>query len=302
MNKNISDVLSWVEFDKETNKETNFPPKKVNLFNRLIASTDNFFVIAAVGAFVEGYVMIISKKLIPSMALIEKNQKYELDWLIEILSKTIKKTYSKEVAIFEHGMCACIGGLDRAHIHLMPVSKKMTDELLTSAINKVLVNRRAGILSVEYRGYKLENIHDITQIMETSEKEDYKINGKQLFYEDIKNLSVENWPFSAEDLVLRGGHYVFFKTSLSKVSFLTDKNFKTQLGREIVFETEKEMSQEMKIFCEKVYKKNMYSKIWRWQEFSFNENILSTIDGLIDPLQDLCKKNNKFNLTVSKRR
>ncbi len=95
MNKNISDVLSWVEFDKETNKETNFPPKKVNLFNRLIASTDNFFVIAAVGAFVEGYVMIISKKLIPSMALIEKNQKYELDWLIEILSKTIKKNLFK---------------------------------------------------------------------------------------------------------------------------------------------------------------------------------------------------------------
>ena len=42
MNKNISDVLSWAEFDKGTNKEINFPPRKVNLFNRLIASTDNF--------------------------------------------------------------------------------------------------------------------------------------------------------------------------------------------------------------------------------------------------------------------
>ena len=81
MKNNISDVLSWEEFEKETLNEKNFPPKKIELFNRLIASTDNFFVIAAIGAFVKGYVMIISKKLIPSLALIESNQKSELDHL-----------------------------------------------------------------------------------------------------------------------------------------------------------------------------------------------------------------------------
>ena len=138
MKNNISDVLSWEEFEKETLNEKNFPPKKIELFNRLIASTDNFFVIAAIGAFVKGYVMIISKKLIPSLALIESNQKSELDWLITNLSETIKKKYEKEISIFEHGMCACIGGLDRAHLHLMPVTKNLNDELFLDAINKVL--------------------------------------------------------------------------------------------------------------------------------------------------------------------
>ncbi len=302
MKNNISDVLSWEEFEKETLNEKNFPPKKIELFNRLIASTDNFFVIAAIGAFVKGYVMIISKKLIPSLALIESNQKSELDWLITNLSETIKKKYEKEISIFEHGMCACIGGLDRAHLHLMPVTKNLNDELFLDAINKVLKNRRAGISSVEFRGHKLENIHDITQIMDTSGSENYKVNGKQLYYKDIKNLSVENWPFSAQKLVLKGGHYVFFKISSSNVSFLTDQNFQTQLGRQIVFEIEKKTSPEMQKLYEKIKKKNFYANIWRWQEFSFNENIFSTIDDLIDPLQDLSSKNNKFNFNVSKRR
>tara|TARA_Y100000816_G_scaffold223741_1_gene168681 strand:- start:58 stop:966 length:909 start_codon:yes stop_codon:yes gene_type:complete len=302
MKNNISDVLSWEEFEKETLNEKNFPPKKIELFNRLIASTDNFFVIAAIGAFVKGYVMIISKKLIPSLALIESNQKSELDWLITNLSETIKKKYEKEISIFEHGMCACIGGLDRAHLHLMPVTKNLNDELFLDAINKVLKNRRAGISSVEFRGHKLENIHDITQIMDTSGGENYKVNGKQLYYKDIKNLSVENWPFSAQKLVLKGGHYVFFKISSSNVSFLTDQNFQTQLGRQIVFEIEKKTSPEMQKLYEKIKKKNFYANIWRWQEFSFNENIFSTIDDLIDPLQDLSSKNNKFNFNVSKRR
>ena len=47
--------------------------------------------------------MIISKKLIPSLALIESNQKSELDWLITNLSETIKKKYEKEISIFENG-------------------------------------------------------------------------------------------------------------------------------------------------------------------------------------------------------
>tara|TARA_B100002052_G_scaffold271633_1_gene272672 strand:+ start:1125 stop:2036 length:912 start_codon:yes stop_codon:yes gene_type:complete len=303
MNKNIiKDVLSWEKFDDETSKETNFPPKKIDLFNRLMASTDNFFVIAAIGAFVPGYVMIISKKLIPSLALIEDDQKNELDWLITTISGTIKKIYKKEMTIFEHGMCACIGGLDRAHLHLMPINKGLSDEILIKCINKALIRRRAGISSVEFNDHKFENIHDITEIMNSSDKDLYKINGKQLFYEDIKNLDVENWPFSTRPLVLKGGHYVLFKSSSPSISFLTNKNFQTQLGREIVFEVEKESNPEMSKLNEKILNKNSYANIWKWQEFSFKENIYSTMNDLIDPLQDIYKKDNKFNFKVSLRR
>ena len=123
MNKKMNDVLSWEKFEENTFNEKKYPPEKIELFNRLIASTENFFVIAAIGAFVPGYVMIVTKKLLPSLALIEDSQKDELDWLIKTLSESISEVYQKKVALFEHGMCACIGGLDRAHLHIMPMSQ-----------------------------------------------------------------------------------------------------------------------------------------------------------------------------------
>ena len=142
----VQDVLSWEKFNEETNKEQTYPPKKIDLFNRLIASTENFFVIAAIGAFVPGYVMIISKELIPSLALIEDNQKEELDWLIKNLSKSISNVYDKDITMFEHGMCACIGGLDRAHLHMMPISKGLSEDKIVKCINRALIRRSSELL------------------------------------------------------------------------------------------------------------------------------------------------------------
>ena len=58
----MEDVLSWDKFFYETNKSKFYPPKKIDLYNRLVAFTDNFFVIAAIGAFTPGYLMIVTKK------------------------------------------------------------------------------------------------------------------------------------------------------------------------------------------------------------------------------------------------
>ncbi len=298
----IQDVLSWDKFLEETKKEKIYPPKKIDLFNRLIASTKNFFVIGAIGAFVPGYTMIISKKLIPSLALIEDDQRNELEWLIRILSETITKVYDKEITMFEHGMCACIGGLDRAHLHMMPITKGLSDDKIINCINRALIRRRAGITSVEVDGYKFENIHDITEIMNGSQEGTYKINGQQLLYSDIKNLDVENWPFSTRPVVLKGGHYVLFKTSSLSTSFLTNKNFNTQLGREIVYEIEKENNPVINELSNKILKKNNYANVWKWQEFSFKENIYSTMNDLIDPLKEIYEKNNEFNFQISQRR
>ena len=114
--------------------------------------------------------------------------------------------------IFEHGMCACIGGLDRAHLHIMPITKSVDNETIIECINLALLRRRAGISSVEVDGYKFENIHDITEIMNGAEKNSYKINGKQLRYDNIKDdLDLNNWPFSTRPTVLKGGHMFILK-------------------------------------------------------------------------------------------
>ena len=43
MNNAITDVLSWDEFLKHSKARVVYPPKKVELFNRLIGHTKNFF-------------------------------------------------------------------------------------------------------------------------------------------------------------------------------------------------------------------------------------------------------------------
>jgi len=298
---NIQDALSWINFLNESKKRNIYPPKKVELFNRLIAHTKNFFVIAALGAFNPGYLMIITKELIPSLSLIEDSQLEELKWLISSLKKALKETYDKDVVLFEHGMCACVGGLDRAHLHIMTISKNIDDNFLKETINEVLVKRKAGIKSIDFNGYKLENIHDINEILKSKDSSSYKIEGKQLLYEDIKDdMDVKNWPVSTRKHVMKGGHYVYFQTKTFNTSFLTKENFQTQMGRQIVFEVEVKKNKALKEFHNKVMEKNDYANIWRWQEFSFKENILKTMEDLIPSLQKI-DTNNTFKFQTFKK-
>ena len=302
MNKSlIKDQLAWDRFFNESSKRETYPPKKIELFNRLVAYTNNFFVITALGAFSPGYLMIITKKLIPSISMVEDEHIEELHWLIEVMLKAVRKTYNKETVIFEHGNCSCLGGLDRAHLHIMTIDEKADDDLVKKCINKTLISRRAGISSIEINGYKLENIHDISEIMNSSESNSYKVNGKQLVYEDICNaFDINNWPVSTRKHVQNKGQFVYFKTNSSSTSFLTDKNFQTQLGRQIVFEIEKETNSDIKKMSEEILTKNSYANIWKWQEFSFKENMLATMNDLIPALSDI--KNDKFNfLTFEKK-
>ena len=300
----IKDVLSWEKFYEESTKRDSYPPKEIKLFNRLVSHTNNFFVISAIGAFTPGYLMLVTKKLLPSFGMIEDQHLDELKWLIEVISKALIKTYKRETVIFEHGMCACVGGLDRAHLHMMTIDSSFSDDLIKDSINKVLIRRKAGIESVEINGHKLENIHDILEVMNSSDVNSYKINGSQLFYEDISNnLDVSNWPISTRPHVRRGGHYVYFKTKSSSSSFLTDKNFQTQLGRQIIFETEIKKNLVLRTMYEKIIKENEYANVWKWQEFSFKQNMLKTMNDLVPALQEIKNdhKNKIFNFQTFKK-
>ena len=292
----IEDVLSWDNFFSNAKKRKPYPPEKIELFNRLMCHTNNFFLIAAIGAFTPGYVMLITKKLLPSMSMIQDSEIEELKWLVKTISSALKTIYNREVISFEHGMCSCVGGLDRAHLHIMPISKNISNEKFINSIDKVLLKRRAGIESVEVNGHKLDNLHDIAHIMDSAENNSYKVHGKQLTYKDIyNNLDLNNWPISARDHSSKGGHYVYFKTKDSSTSFLTNKNFQTQLGRQIAFELEMETNQKIKDLYNKITSENKYANIWKWQEFPFNENILKTINDLFPVLLEIQKIKNNYN-------
>ena len=133
----IKDALSWEDFYNNSEKRKPYPPKKVELFNRLICHTNNFFVIAAIGAFTPGYVMLVTKNLIPSMGMLKDSQINELKWLINVISEKLEKIYNRDVVCFEHGMCSCVGGLDRAHLHIITIKKNISSGKLINSINAI---------------------------------------------------------------------------------------------------------------------------------------------------------------------
>tara|TARA_A100001037_G_scaffold303988_1_gene339447 strand:+ start:4288 stop:5199 length:912 start_codon:yes stop_codon:yes gene_type:complete len=285
----LNDQLSWKKFIKESSKEKII--KEVKPYNRLIAHTKNFFVISGYGSFTEGYVLIITKDFIPSYGLIKREMLVELNFLKKILKLNSKNQYDKDVVFFEHGMCACVGGLDRAHLHVMTVNKKTSEDSLSRAIEKVLYKRKVGIKSIKYKKYKLENIHDINEFMNDSRYtmgKDYTIEGKLLELRDIKNLEVEKWPFVTEDHIKSGGHYVYFKSSYLNSSFLTKKNFQTQFGRQVIYENEMDLSFEFRSQINKLIDENKFLEPWKWQSCIFEENLIKTVNDMRNSL-----KNNK---------
>ena len=133
--------------------------------------------------------------------------------------------------------------------------------------------------------------------MDSKKNLSYKIGGKQLSHKDIKNdLNLSKWPTSAHKHVKQGGHYVYFNNNSSASSFLTGKNFETQLGREILFDIEIKTNDKLKNFYNEATRKNSYCNVWKWQEFQFKENMFKTMNDLIPALLDI--KSNKFNFST----
>ena len=300
------DQLSWEEFYKESQYRSSLP-KKVNEFNRLVAHTKNFFIISGYGAFTPGYLLIISKDFLPSFGFVEDDQLNELNFIIKLLKETITQEIDRTSVVFEHGMCACVGGLDRAHIHIMSVPKKTNKKNIEDAINLTLYNRKAGIEYIEYNNYKLQNMHDISHIYDdlVSKKEkskEFKIVGKLFKIKDIKNLKVNNWPTITLNHIKKGGHYVYFKSDFDASSFLTTNNFETQFGREVVYQNELILNNEFKKKVTEFKKNNQNLNVWQWQHYTFEKDILDSMKiakaGLIKIKTKYLNEFNEFELNI----
>ena len=289
-----NDQLSWEKFYNKCKERTSFPDQ-INEFNRLVAHTKNFFIISGYGAFTPGYLLIVTKNFLPSFGLIDNDQIKELNFLIKLLKESIEQEYNRNSVVFEHGMCACIGGLDRAHIHVMSISKETNEKSISDAIDLTLYNRKAGIDYIEYNNYRMQNLHDINHIYEEiiSKKEknnEFKIIGKILKKNDIQNLSVKKWPTITLNHIQKGGHYVYFKSDFEKSSFLTTKNFQTQFGREVVYQNELILNSVFKKKVEKLKNENKHLNVWQWQHFTFEEDVLNSMKSTKTGLTKLQKK------------
>ena len=66
--------------------------------------------------------------------------------------------------------------------------------------------------------------------MNSPEPNSYKVNGKQLLYDDIcSDFDINNWPISTRKHSQESLPYVYFKTGSSSTSFLTNNIFLVSL-------------------------------------------------------------------------
>lgn len=293
-NFNIDD-LEWEEFKIHSKLNINKLPKNIKKYNRLISHTENFFLIAGYGAFNEGYVLLLPKKLISSFSHLETSLLKEFLWFRKIIIKQLSSIYkNSNIADFEHGLCACLGGLDRAHLHFMPY-KKINKKNIVNSINKSLHRRAIGNISIKIDELVLTHPEDIKLFLNKKNNKKYKISGKFFKLNDIaSNKSIYDYPLINNKKIKKSKPYIYFNSGYKKSSFITLNDISTQLGREIIFNID--YFDQRKI--EELVKKNKlnFSKnkfYWRWQEELFKKNIILTMNKLSSKFYSYTKKYGK---------
>ena len=118
------------------------------------------------------------------------------------------------------------------------------------------------------------------------EGKDYEVNGKLFKLDDITNLDFNEWPHVTLNHINKGGHYVYFRSDNDNASFLTTRNFKTQFGREVVFENELMLCDEFRNKIKSLKKKNPLLELWKWQNWMFDSNIIETVNNSRQYLKD----------------
>lgn len=94
------------------------------------AESESYIAISSIGAFIEGWTLIVPKKHVLSMREIYHDEEYQQ--FFNIVYNKINKIYGKAI-IFEHGssyegsLTAC--GTNHAHIHIVPIDSSVKREI-----------------------------------------------------------------------------------------------------------------------------------------------------------------------------
>jgi diadenosine tetraphosphate (Ap4A) HIT family hydrolase len=270
----VEDVLAWDLFSKGSKKRNKNVPKVSTLDNRLILETKNLFVVAGLGCFVPGYFLIITKSPYTSFSQLNDYEFEEYNWLVDILSNKIRVIYEKNTAIFEHGMCACAGGLDHAHVHVMPAPSNGIEKIFDQSVNNVLKKRAAGINKIEFKNNIFNNVHDISTIINFNDS--YKIiDGSLLRIENLKESKI-SFEDKRNELLIKQ-QYINFSLYKKNLGFCTDHYLGTQFGREMVYELYSQSDEKIKDEFNQLLRSNPTKLIWRWQDYIFENNIIKTM-------------------------
>ena len=117
----------------------NFATQKSSC-DEVLFESENFVVTTSLGAFIEGWILIISKRHITSMSQLSAIEMQQLSTLIVDVRERVEQVYGSTV-VFEHGSLkpgthfGC--GIDHAHVHIVPF-----EDSILPIINKELIDIR----------------------------------------------------------------------------------------------------------------------------------------------------------------
>lgn len=152
---------------------------KDKIENTIIEETKYFYVLPGVGALVDGYLLIVSKRHVNSMADLEDNEKCEYKKIINKYRKKFNSIYNKYPIIFEHGTPK-IHSKNKAnsvfHAHTHIVNHNFNDE------NKIISN------------LKFKIINSITEI---------KNNKNYISYINASGVNMVSYDFPSESQLMR---------------------------------------------------------------------------------------------------
>lgn len=105
----------------------------------ILYESDNFIVIPGLGAFFEGYTMIVPKRHVMSFAELSEEEFQEFLRVLNDMRFILESIYEKEIFVFECGSGRDGGGkhatsIVHAHIHLAPTDMPVLDEVHKSGL------------------------------------------------------------------------------------------------------------------------------------------------------------------------
>lgn len=139
------------------------------VFDQPYMKSENYMALVSVGAFVEGWTLIVPQTHVYSIRAF-----YSLPEFWEFVGKVsrhIQDVYGKKVICFEHGANSCDSdtscGTHHAHLHLVPFGESLTKDILADrSWTKVLAKNVATTVGKqEYLLYSdLEQIDTHTEV------------------------------------------------------------------------------------------------------------------------------------------
>lgn len=165
------------------------------LESRIITQTEHFLVVPTLGAFVEGYAMVVSRYHYDCMGKLLPELFPELKELLTNVKHHIRKCYGMGTVCFEHGSissCNRFGGcINHAHIHIVPCKESLIGQLPNYHMDYRQITDLYELQTFAQRGESYLYFEDI-------DEQQYSISGDFVISQFFRQLLANSHNVSGE--------------------------------------------------------------------------------------------------------